>query len=967
MADLSQLSDEEIDRRLFEFKEKEKGLSQLSDEELDRRLSQFEKEKPPTLAEVISEKPSFDISPFDIVAPIAIVRQSGRVGQAIRTGLTGYLRGERIAGPTLEAWLGKRETTGKELLGAAGVEEPGFFSGLAAEIATDPLTFIGGAGGVRIGARLFGKLGQKATQELGEQIVSQTAKRVPGGLAPSDDFWNSLVGKEFFEAAEKRLAGQIELPFEEQIAFKGLRKATQEEIQKGFSLIPETAIEAEAKVSNTVVSQLARKAGITKEELLNVAEGEIFSQEKIVAARQMIATAREELAQLAKLAKDRPELRGQLRDATATFYQMVTNVRNVGTRAGRAVNAFNIAATPIEAVDKAILKVMKLLDGDQLAKFQDIVSRNVGDPDALIRAVREFAPSTLGEKMAEFVGAAFVTKPTTQFRNIIGNTVAATLAVPERFLAATIDAGKAVLTGKPREIFFREGVEQAIGMIEGIKDGSRAFIRAIQDESFSTFRPRLEEVSPTRVPAIKGITGKVIRTPFRFLGAFDELFLSINRIGAARAEAFRVARTGAKSADDVISKFKNLLENPNKQILKAGQREAAERTFKEDLNGFLGFLNSARKYPAVRIVIPFFRTPVNLVRFQLRRSPAAFLTKSFREGMKKGGVEQSEALAKMFLGSTVMAALTFMALEGNITGDGPKSRTQKDILRQAGWRPNSIFVNGRYVPFQGLDPISFFLKSAADIAENFKNVGREPDESKIADLLQRFGKNIVDTRFFTDIGDIMDVVSGSQNVGARFAQRFLASRVVPNIFAGAARAIDPIIRQPGLEPGLGGFAKGVGEAVQARIPFLSKGVRPRLTEFGEPLKTSGTPFETLFSPVITSPLQEDPTIRELARLNVGIPRTGKKLAGVELSPDERNELISETGGPLKRILDQVVSSKEFQKSSDKIKIQILGRAIGRIRSGLRRQALGKRLSESEEFRQRFLEVKEIPDPIPFIQ
>ena len=78
-----------------------------------------------------------------------------------------------------------------------------------------------------------------------------------------------------------------------------------------------------------------------------------------------------------------------------------------------------------------------------------------------------------------------------------------------------------------------------------------------------------------------------------------------------------------------------------------------------------------------KFVVPFVRTPVNIVKYYLERSPAGVVS-----ALRKQGAERDAAIARTVLG-TGLAILGYqLASEKKIVGGGPIDRQERRLWLQ---------------------------------------------------------------------------------------------------------------------------------------------------------------------------------------------------------------------------------------------------------------------------------------------
>lgn len=227
--------------------------------------------------------------------------------------------------------------------------------------------------------------------------------------------------------------------------------------------------------------------------------------------------------------------------------------------------------------------------------------------------------------------------------------------------------------------------------------------------------------------------GPYVRIPSRLLMSTDEFFKQLNFRASLDASLRREARemgiTHADGIEEYISKKMNDAFTSegliNKKAFSKDQFQqhlqyAREATWTEDLGmDTLGgkFQQFANACPSVRLVVPFIKTPTNILRDFVAHTPGlSYLTKAHREALRAGGETAALAKAKLATGSmTIIPAIT-LAQSGLITGTPPNDMKLRDALMNTGWQPYSLKVGDQYYSYRRLDPVAMFLGIAADLA-----------------------------------------------------------------------------------------------------------------------------------------------------------------------------------------------------------------------------------------------------------
>jgi hypothetical protein len=249
---------------------------------------------------------------------------------------------------------------------------------------------------------------------------------------------------------------------------------------------------------------------------------------------------------------------------------------------------------------------------------------------------------------------------------------------------------------------------------------------------------------------IKGKVGTFVNIPTRFLNSEDEFFKQINY--RARMYSIAVQKALADNASKTKKVGNNLktkkpiteFEAKVEQYFREGFDEtgtiginpdalkyAQEATFTQELFGvFDKIQNIANNYPYVRQIIPFVKTPINLMMAIVDRTPLGLARKQFRDdffGRSGNLYRTAQVRGQIATGFALITYANYLASTGQITGstslpsDAPiKSKGLKDLNRSLGFQPYSLRTfneeTGKYeyYAFGRLDPFGAFLGLVAD-------------------------------------------------------------------------------------------------------------------------------------------------------------------------------------------------------------------------------------------------------------
>lgn len=296
------------------------------------------------------------------------------------------------------------------------------------------------------------------------------------------------------------------------------------------------------------------------------------------------------------------------------------------------------------------------------------------------------------------------------------------------------------------------------------------------------------------------------------------------------------------------------------RAMKLAETETFTRNLEEG-DGFLAKAGShlmglADAYPAVRLIAPFIRTPMNILIETNKRLPIPIVNKNLTNALAlmgdkliKGATGKSiptlekmgqdlqaklmssdprvaaETAGQLMVAGSLASTAMMVAGTGVITGKGPQDPEAQKALRSVGWQQYSIRVGDTFVSFQRLDPLGGMLGFIGDMSDLSRYAGKDQDLSDLtyAATLSVM-RNISDKSYISGLVDLAGAVKDPDRYLSKLANR-LAGTVVPNVVAGAGAAIDPTLKE----------SYSIMDSIQRRVPFLSDTMDKQRNFLGEPL------------------------------------------------------------------------------------------------------------------------------------
>lgn len=654
--------------------------------------------------------------------------------------------------------------------------------------------------------------------------------------------------------------------------------------------------------------EMAQLLGMTPEKLSKRKVGKAFNAEEMFAARELLVTQANRVKDLA------PRVEGGSDMDRALFSQELTRlvtiqeqVSGATAEAGRALAQFRIISSGDKNKISAISELAKSGNADDIARK----IAELDDPAKVAAFASQAYKAKTSDMLLEAWINALLSGPQTHATNILSNTLTSLWSVPEKVVASGISK----VTGSG--ISIGEAADHAFGFLEGAKEGIRAGWKAFKTEQPSDAIGKIEAGKFRAIPSVtingREFGGRQVRIPGRLLTAEDEFFKSIAIRQEINSQARRTARREGMKGEALAQRITELRANPTDEMRSLARDYAAKQTFTNPLGkGGQAVQAAARELPALRVVIPFIRTPVNIVKYFGERSAFAPLMKEVRSNLagRNGAVARDEQMARIALGSTVGAVAAYMAAEGHITGGGPSDPAKRSLMYADGWQPYSVKVGDSYYSFQRLEPLGMLLGVSADFAELQKAMRADEKENIAALIMASISKNLVSKTWLQGPSDLIEAVQDPERYGPGYVQR-LAATSVPAVVAQAARVNDPYLRE----------AQTTLDAVRARIPGEKETLPAKRDLFGNQIKREGNLGPDILSPIYQSTAKNDPAIKEMLRLDITPSQVPRKLSGVELEPDQYDEYARMSGEALKMSLNALLSVPQWKELSDEARTE----------------------------------------------
>ena len=420
--------------------------------------------------------------------------------------------------------------------------------------------------------------------------------------------------------------------------------------------------------------------------------------------------------------------------------------------------------------------------------------------------------------------------------------------------------------------------------------------------------------------------------------------------------------------------------------------QARYATFTNDAGAFADLAQAmTQKVPLLRLVFPFVRTPVNILKFSFDRASggAMDIGRSVLAGMpdmpmlkrtqeelrmkleSRDPIEVARTRGKIATSVMINSTLMYMIMSNRdlLTGGGPKDNAQRKTLEATGWQKYSLRFGDKYASFSGLDPFGTQFGVLIDIVEQFDEQGSHNTtlgEQMFAAATISLSRNVTDKSYLAGLKFLTDAISEPDRK-METAVRNIAGGFIPNVlYQGQSVMGDTTMKE----------VRSLSDAFSKKLPFGNDNLDPKRNILGEPIVMEQFKFVGPFNPSAMSTRKGDIVFEELAQLDHGFTQASTVLdRSVDMTEyvnskgqtahDRRLEILNETeirGRTLRQELEKLISSSRYQRLSPltdgALKSPRVG-LINKVMSKYRNRSLSLMMEEFPEIEREYNKMRSI--------
>ena len=392
-----------------------------------------------------------------------------------------------------------------------------------------------------------------------------------------------------------------------------------------------------------------------------------------------------------------------------------------------------------------------------------------------------------------------------------------------------------------------------------------------------------------------------------------------------------------------------LLEKANEYAI----RRAKEATFHEESKFANGWNKVSKDWHkeggalsvaayAMDELMPFVKTPANVLKMSGRYSPAGILNALYHAS--KGDVTKTlEDISRSLTGSALLVLGMYLRSKGVLRARGKEEEKQLDKV--TGQQDYSININGESYTMDWLSPAVVPLFMGAEIYKQLV----EEKEVDVGHIISAIAEPVTEMSMLQGINNTINSIAKNRNsdspVGEVLADIGFGyvSQGIPSIMGQVSRSVDDTRRNTYYTGKKSGSTDDMleqnGKKITNKIPVLSKVLEPYVNAWGEEEKNYGNNvgerlFWNMLSPGYRSKSSIDDTEKELYRLNKETNGAAKNVLpalakttpvnGMEkLTPQEYTEWAKVYGQTEKKFYDATTKNSRYAKLDNAGKNEML--------------------------------------------
>lgn len=516
----------------------------------------------------------------------------------------------------------------------------------------------------------------------------------------------------------------------------------------------------------------------------------------------------------------------------------------------------------------ALERSVQKLNQDLMQKFDDfenikipeeladelLRSETQKDMDIAVEKIQTYIaskiPATWQEKLNSWRYLSMLGNPRTHIRNIIGNAVFIPAVEVKNALA---QVGELAISKDQRtKAFLGKKDAKLLNYAENDFDKNHEIIRG---ENKYDIRSGIQE--KRTIYSNKALEA-ARKGNFSLLEAEDTLFLKYRYkkafAGALKARGITIEQL-RENSPETVRKVNEIRSYAINEAQKATYRDAsivasmisrAKRRLLNTANQSTGAakLGYNLAYLGAEGVIPFTKTPVNIVKRGIEYSPAGLLNgvKNALFDVKSGKVTAAQAIDKIAAGATgtaIVALGSWLASMGLVNGGEEEKEKEQALKQLKGYQDYSLNIGDKSYTIDWMAPSSIPLFIGVELYNSINS----NDESAYLNALSNMVEPVVEMSMLQGLNDTLTTLgedSALGNIIAKTLTNYLG-QYNPTLLGQIARTFDPVRRTTYVDKNIPvpALVQKFIQQQAAKIPGISRMLPTYKDQFGQEQLTDG--------------------------------------------------------------------------------------------------------------------------------
>ena len=653
--------------------------------------------------------------------------------------------------------------------------------------------------------------------------------------------------------------------------------------------------------------------------------------------------------------------------------EVAKKMRDIGTSAGQAIQAFNIyqRLTPegmvnyaqgelSEAFEKMSKnKTQKWIDSNR-EKFQltpdetAFIIENVKEAQKLEdnsyekkvklaeiqKVMTDKLPPERGAGMKAWMRISMLFNPKTQVRNVAGNAIIAPVNAVSDTVSAIADKMISSRTG-----IRTTGKTNISSYLKGMKKGLF--------ESYNDFKKGINtrNVSGNRFEIGQGKSFNDNNILGQALNKTDSLLSFM--LDAGDRMFYEASFTNSINNQMVLNNATEVTQD----MIDIATSEALQRTW-QDNNNYTKFVLDIRRglnkaniggYGLGDVLIPFAKTPANLTKAIIDYSPLGVIS-TIKSGINlKNSLSNGQYTPQMQhqfvqnLGKATAGTMLYvlgyaLASAGIITGESDEDKDVANFMKNTlGTSSYSIKIGDKSFQYDWAQPVSAPFSIMADLYSKSKSNEEQSLQDTILSVLDTPANLVLEQSFMQSIQTVLNNNDGVVS-GLLEAVEELPSRAIPTFMKQIADMVDPIQRTTYDKTSPTNTAIN---KVKAKIPFVSKSLAPTVDTLGREVKKYGGNngiFNVFINPANVNSSSISKSAQEIFKLYkaTGDKTIMPRVAGYSLTynnenynltPEERATYQKTMGKYVDKTVEKLLNNSNYKSLTNTEKTEIINQIV----------------------------------------